>query len=409
MRCAIYTRKSGDEAADVQYSSLEAQRELCEKYIASQIGEGWTAIPDHYDDGGYSGGNLNRPALKTLVADIERDKVDIVVVYKIDRLSRSLRDFLNLVGLFEQHAVTFVAITQSFNTTTSMGRLTLNVLLSFAQFERELTGERLRDWFAGARRRGLWMHGKPPLGYRVMPDKKLDIIPNEADLVRRIYAYYPRVGSVRALAQQLTAEGYLNNRGRPLLDGVVKYALHNRVYLGEMPHAGEYVPGDHEPIITEQEWQTAQRTMTSIAAGRRIRRRTPVDCLLKGLIFGPEGWAMTHYFAYGKNGQIYRYYLCRPQRKTGETCPIGRLRAAEVDAAVTKSLCDLTGQTPTDPAAVSGVVRRLVERIDVSTDALKITLLTGGVIITDLVGRMSPTSRQTKVQDLWRQFRRNCE
>ncbi|MBX6322411.1 MAG: recombinase family protein, partial [Rhodospirillaceae bacterium] len=214
LRCAVYTRKSTEEGLEQAFNSLDAQREACEAYILSQKVEGWVLVPDRYDDGGYSGGTLERPALKRLLADIEAGRVDVVVVYKIDRLSRSLMDFARLVEVFDRHSVTFVSVTQSFNTTTSMGRLTLNVLLSFAQFEREVIGERIRDKFAASRKKGLWMGGHPPLGYDVR-DRKLVVNEAEAARVRMIFERFTKVGSATVLAGALAAEGVLTKRGRP--------------------------------------------------------------------------------------------------------------------------------------------------------------------------------------------------
>src|SRR5450631_2399185 len=215
LRCAVYTRKSSEEGLEMEFNSLDAQREACEAYVASQRAEGWILVPDHYDDGGFSGGTLERPALKRLRADIEAGKVDVVVVYKIDRLSRSLMDFSRLVEVFDQHKVTFVSVTQSFNTTTSMGRLTLNILLSFAQFEREVIGERIRDKFAASRKRGMWMGGTVPLGYAVR-DRKLVIEAHDAAVVRMIFERFARIGSTTRLAQELAGEGVTTRKGKPI-------------------------------------------------------------------------------------------------------------------------------------------------------------------------------------------------
>lgn len=313
MRCAIYTRKSAEESADSQLGSTTVQRELCEAYIKSQSGDGWRVLPTIYDDVGYSGGKLTRPALAQLRADIAAKAVDIVVVYKIDRLSRSLKDFLGLVEEMDRAGVTFVSITQAFNTTTSMGRLMLNILLSFAQFEREVTGERLRDWFAGARSRGLWPR-KRPYGYDKC-DARLAINEAEAAVVRRIFERYAKLGSIRQVTREINAAGHLNSCGRPFGDGVIKHILHNRLYLGEMPGAEGVIPGTHEPIVREATWRRAHRTMHQSRTSARARRREPVFAMLAGMIHGPGGYAMHHYFAYGRNGQVYRYYVARPQRK----------------------------------------------------------------------------------------------
>src|ERR1700694_1324402 len=232
LRCAVYTRKSTEEGLDMEFNSLDAQREACEAYVVSQRAEGWLLVADRYDDGGFSGGTLERPALKRLRADIEAGKVDVVVVYKIDRLSRSLMDFSRLVEVFDQHKVTFVSVTQSFNTTTSMGRLTLNVLLSFAQFEREVIGERIRDKFAASRKRGMWMGGKVPLGYDVR-NRKLVVNKAEAAKMRRGLEGFVEIGSATTLTRVLRAEGVTTRRGKPIGKGDIYKLLNNRTYVGE--------------------------------------------------------------------------------------------------------------------------------------------------------------------------------
>jgi DNA invertase Pin-like site-specific DNA recombinase len=245
LRCAIYTRKSTEEGLEQEFNSLHAQREACEAFIRSQRHEGWTVLPEHYDDGGYSGGTMNRPALQQLLADIAAGRIDLLVTYKIDRLTRSLADFAKIVEVFDQKGVSFVSVTQQFNTTTSMGRLTLNVLLSFAQFERELAGERVRDKIAASKKKGMWMGGVPPLGYGVQ-DRKLVVIPNEAETVRHIFRRYAALGSVRLLQQELDAAGIRSKRwtsaagrslgGKPLARGALYLMLQNRIYRGETVH-----------------------------------------------------------------------------------------------------------------------------------------------------------------------------
>jgi site-specific DNA recombinase len=258
VRCAIYTRKSSEEGLDMEFNSLDAQREACAAYILSQKPEGWVAVADRYDDGGISGGTLERPALKRLIADIEFGKVDVVVVYKIDRLSRSLMDFAKLVEVFERRGVTFVSVTQSFNTTTSMGRLTLNILLSFAQFEREVIGERIRDKVAASRRKGMWMGGYVPLGYRV-ENRKLLVNEEEAASVRLIFERFVKLGSIKLLMRELQAAGIRSRRGYMLDKGALYKLLNNRVYIGEAVHKGEAYPGEHEAIISADLWQRAPR------------------------------------------------------------------------------------------------------------------------------------------------------
>src|SRR6476469_1414899 len=253
LRCAVYTRKSSEEGLDQEFNSLDAQREACESYIASQKAEGWCLVPEHYDDGGISGATLERPALKKLLADIESKRVDVVVVYKIDRLSRALMDFAKLVDVFDRNSVTFVSVTQSFNTTTSMGRLTLNILLSFAQFEREVIGERIRDKVAASRKKGMWMGGFVPLGYRA-DNRKLVIHEEEAATVRMIFERFARIGSATTLAQALITEGVKTRTGKPIDKGFLYKLLNNRIYVGEAVHKGTAYPGEHEAIISRELW-----------------------------------------------------------------------------------------------------------------------------------------------------------
>src|SRR6266404_1889779 len=257
-RCAIYTRKSTEHNLDLEFNSLDAQREACEAYIKSQAHEGWRLIPDHFDDGGLSGASLNRPSLQRLLDDVRDGKIDIILVYKVDRLTRSLADFAKLVELFDQHGVSFVSITQSFNTTTSMGRLTLNVLLSFAQFEREVIGERVRDKIAASKRKGIWVGGPVPLGYASI-NKRLVVVPDEAKIVRTIFRRYLELGSVRALIQDLDRRGIRTKRragtngratgGIRFGVGPLAHLLRNRFYVGEVVYRGKVHPGEHEPIV----------------------------------------------------------------------------------------------------------------------------------------------------------------
>src|SRR3954470_8594342 len=253
LRCAVYTRKSTDEGLEKEFNTLDAQRDACEAYITSQRAEGWVLVRDHYDDGGFSGSTLDRPALRRLLADIEQGRIDIIAVYKIDRLSRSLMDFAKLVETMEAHGVTFVSVTQSFNTTTSMGRLTLNILLSFAQFEREVIGERIRDKFAASRARGMWMGGKVPLGYDVR-DRKLIVNPAEAAVVRRMFEGFAEIGSATALTKVLRAEGVTTKAGKPINKGDIYKLLNNRTYAGEAAHKGRVYSGEHDAIVSRELW-----------------------------------------------------------------------------------------------------------------------------------------------------------
>jgi DNA invertase Pin-like site-specific DNA recombinase len=307
LRCAIYTRKSSEEGLDMEFNSLDAQREACEAYIASQRSEGWAAIREPYDDGGISGGTLERPALQRLLADVEAGLIDVIVVYKIDRLSRSLMDFAKLVDIFDRNQVTFVSVTQSFNTTTSMGRLTLNILLSFAQFEREVIGERIRDKFAASRKRGMWMGGYVPLGYDVR-DRKLIINEPQAATVRMIFKRFVAIGSATKLAKALVAEGVRTKSGRPVDKGYIYRLLNSRVYLGEATHKGASYPGEHAPIIDRSLWDKVHSIMQTSPRLRAANARARTPALLKGLIFTETGCAMTPAFT-KKGTRQYRYYV----------------------------------------------------------------------------------------------------
>ena len=345
VRCAIYTRKSSEEGLEMEFNSLDAQRESCEAYVASQKAEGWLPVPDHYDDGGFSGGNLERPALKRLLADIKSGLVDVVVVYKIDRLSRSLMDFAKLVEVFDRNSVTFVSVTQSFNTTTSMGRLTLNILLSFAQFEREVIGERIRDKFAASRRKGMWMGGVPPLGYDVVA-RKLVVNTPEADLVRHIFERFLKVGSATLLVKELNAAGHRTKswttqdgkvrEGVPLTKNFLYKLLDNRVYLGEAVHKGDAHAGEHPAIIDRAVWDKVQAVKTDNAPRKRAaatRATTPAP--LKGLVTCAHcGRAMTPTHT-RKKGRLYRYYTCMKAINAGhDSCPVRSVAAGEIETAV---------------------------------------------------------------------------
>lgn len=335
LRCAIYTRKSTEEGLDMEFNTLDAQREACEAYIASQRSEGWVATRDRYDDGGYSGGNLERPGLKQLLADIDDGLVDVVVVYKIDRLSRSLMDFSKLVEIFDRNGVTFVSVTQSFNTTTSMGRLTLNILLSFAQFEREVIGERIRDKVAASRKRGIWMGGYVPLGYDVQ-DRKLLVNEAEAASVRRIFERFVELGSATVLARELRRDGFRNKQGTLIDKGYLYRLLKNRVYRGEAVHKGTAYPGEHDAIIDDNLWDRAHAILQESPRKRANNSRSRTPALLKGLIFSDTGAAMTP-TSTKKGAKLYRYYVSMDvirNRETGEETAPMRLAAGMVENAV---------------------------------------------------------------------------
>jgi site-specific DNA recombinase len=319
LRCAIYTRKSSDEGLEQDYNSLHAQRDACEAYIKSQAGEGWQPLAQHYDDGGISGATMERPALKRLLADIDGGKVDVVVVYKVDRLTRSLGDFARIVEVFDKHGVSFVSVTQSFNTTSSMGRLTLNVLLSFAQFEREVTGERIRDKIAQSKARGLWMGGNPPLGYE--PDgRTLKINEDEAELVRRIFDQYLALESVTQLCRSLNSQGYkpksrrsADGRGQGgFTNGPTYHLLKNRIYVGEIVHKGVAYQGQHPPIIDRELFDAVQASLASRTRRRGARATAPSPpkvLSLAGKLFDANGGPMTPTTSVGARGATYRYYV----------------------------------------------------------------------------------------------------
>lgn len=316
--CAIYTRKSSEEGLEQDFNSLHAQREACEAYIASQRHEGWTAITTRYDDGGYSGGTMERPGLDRLLADIAAGLIGIVVVYKVDRLTRALADFAKIVEIFDSRGVSFVSVTQSFNTTTSMGRLTLNVLLSFAQFEREVTAERIRDKIAASKKKGIFMGGRVPMGYRV-ENRKLHIVPEEAQIIRTIFEIYLAIRSTIAAARALTERGIVskvhmlsNGRtvgGIPFSYGSLQWVLRNRIYVGEVSHRGEYYPGEHEAIIDRETFDRVQALLTNQRPSP-TRTSHMMRSLLTGKIYDSNGNRMAPSHS-NKRGLRYRYYVSR--------------------------------------------------------------------------------------------------
>ena len=337
LRCAVYTRKSSEEGLEQEFNSLDAQREACEAYIASQRSEGWVPVRDRYDDGGISGGTLERPALQRLLADIEEGLIDVVVVYKIDRLSRSLMDFSKLVEVFDRNDVTFVSITQSFNTTTSMGRLTLNILLSFAQFEREVTAERIRDKFAASRAKGIFMGGVPPLGYDVQSRK---LIVNEAAAanVRYIFQRFSEVGSGTTILRELAQRGITTRQGKPITKGFLYRLLNNRAYIGEAVHKGKSYPGEHDAIIDQDVWDAVRTILKESPRVRANRSRANTPALLKGLLWGADGAAFSPSHT-RKNGKLYRYYVSQTLLRHGAgSCTVGRVSAAEIEGTVVDQL-----------------------------------------------------------------------
>ncbi|MGZ9092762.1 MAG: recombinase family protein, partial [Rhodoplanes sp.] len=422
IRCAIYTRKSSEEGLEMEFNSLDAQREAALAYIQSQKQEGWILVGDRYDDGGFSGGSMERPALQRLLRDVESGRIDVIVVYKVDRLSRSLIDFARIVEVLDKHNVSFVSITQQFNTTTSMGRLTLNILLSFAQFEREVIGERIRDKFAASRRKGMWMGGTPPLGYDVR-DRKLLVNENEADLVRLIFNRFLRVGSATKLAQELRRAGHTtkswmtqdgrHRAGKPIDKGAIYKILNNRVYLGDAVHKGTSHPGEHQAIVDRATWDKVQSILAENTVARRNQSRAQTPALLRGLIFAPGGHAMTPSHTH-KAGKLYRYYVATDAIRQGYSeYPVRSVPAAEVEEAVvaqvqhllrtpeiiarTWAAANADDASPPErevvnsitefaslwdelfPAEQARIVRLLVKRVDLAPDCMQVRLRAEGL------------------------------
>ena len=405
-RCAIYTRKSSEEGLEQDFNSLDAQREACEAYIKSQKSEGWKPVRTQYDDGGFSGGNLERPALTRLLTDIEAGKIDTVVVYKVDRLTRALADFAKIVEILDAHRVTFVSVTQQFNTTTSMGRLTLNMLLSFAQFEREVTGERIRDKIAASKRKGLWMGGHVPLGYEAK-GRTLKINQKEADTIRILFKLYLKLGSVRLLMEEANRLGLRSKvrqkagqkmrGGRPLGRGCLYHLLSNPIYFGRIPHHGDSYEGQHPAIIDPETWDAVQKQLATQAPAQSSPPSRKSLSPLQGKLFDESGTSLTPSHTV-KSGRRYRYYVSRPRPTAPDATSVDdsrstwRLAAGEierfVETVVSKLLAsphDLTRlaraaglEELSIPALLDqaerwiGVPLDLVERVDLS--ATEITL-----------------------------------
>ena len=406
VRCAIYTRKSSEEGLEQDFNSLDAQREACEAYIASQKAEGWIALRDHFDDGGFSGGTLERPALRRLMKEIEAGKVDVVVVYKIDRLSRSLMDFAKLVEAFDRNSVTFVSVTQSFNTTNSMGRLTLNVLLSFAQFEREVTGERIRDKFAASKKKGMWMGGNPPLGYDVS-NRKLLVNPSEAKTVRLIFQRYLDLGCVRLLCADLAARGVVSKRrtfesgqmrgGKPMGRSALYCILNNRAFIGETTHKGASYPGEHEAIVPRKLFDAVQQQLAELRPRTSGKPREVQDAPYSGLLFDETGTPMLPTYTVKRGGVRYRYYASRPALK-GERSEAGisRIPAPPFEALVSGTM----GRLGLDAHAAIGRIDVLADRVIVrlKRDADKEFMANARVLLAD--GESIEADGQTAVVTL---------
>src|SRR5258706_5232603 len=386
IRCAIYTRKSSEEGLEQSFNSLDAQRESSEAFILSQRQEGWRVVPTRYDDGGFSGGNMERPALKRLLEDVEAKKVNVIVVYKVDRLTRSLSDFAKIVEALDARGVSFVSVTQQFNTTSSMGRLTLNILLSFAQFEREVTGERIRDKIAASKKKGMWMGGLVPLGYGLDGRK---LVPNakESDLVCKIFSLYLKLGCVSKLAAQLDRERVRSKvwltrtgaclRGVAFARGALYALLRNRLYIGEIRHRDHWYPGEHKGVVPRDLWDKVQAQMNSNLQTRRKRARDQASSLLTGLVEDAAGNRFTPSFTI-KRGRRYRYYVSQLAIKNavGQSDGPTRVPAYELEGRVTEKLLsflqsdadifDRLGAEDESPASIRNLVaaaKKLASRL----------------------------------------------
>src|SRR5262245_6458327 len=384
LRCAVYTRKSTEHNLDLEFNSLDAQREACEAYIKSQTHQDWRLIPDRFDDGAFSGASLDRPALQQLLSDVRSGRIDIIVVYKVDRLTRSLADFAKLVELFDQHSVSFVSVTQSFNTTSSMGRLTLNVLLSFAQFEREVIGERVRDKIAASKRKGIWVGGPAPLGYASI-NKKLVVVPEDAETVRLIFQRYLELGSIRALMADLDRKG-VRTRRQLLADGQSRggirfgvgplaHLLQNRLYVGEIFYRGAVHKGEHEPIVERTLFEAVQAQLAHGAAARKIRSKSS-PAILTGRIFDDRGNRMTPTHT-NKRGARYRYYVSHAlqQGRGIDAGTMSRVPAPEVECIVLKTLSEHSrADSYPELADDRDLIDRLLDCVVIKPHAVEICL-----------------------------------
>lgn len=380
LRCAVYTRKSTDEGLEQDYNSIDAQRDAGHAYIASQRAEGWIPVEHDYDDPAYSGGNLDRPSMKRLLKDIQEGKIDIVVVYKIDRLTRSLMDFSKMIEVFEQHGVSFVSVTQQFNTTNSMGRLMLNILLSFAQFEREVTGERIRDKITASKKKGMWMGGIPPLGYDVK-DRCLVINSQEAKTIRHIFTRFIEVGSTTLLYKEMLLEGMKTKSwttqdgrfrpGKPIDRGLIYKILNNRTYLGELRHKDQWYEGKHEAIIDQKLWDDVHSILATNAHARGNHTRAKIPFLLKGMIFGEDGRALTCWSSTKKKGgRRYRYYIStRDTKEFAGASGLPRIPAAELEAAVVDQIRGLLKVPP-----ITQQTADIIKQNDQSIDEAQVTV-----------------------------------
>ena len=402
LRCAIYTRKSTERNLDLEFNSLDAQREACEAYIKSQVHEGWRLAVERYDDGAFSGASLDRPALQQLLAAVRAGRIDVIAVYKVDRLTRSLADFAKLVELFDAHSVSFVSVTQAFNTTSSMGRLTLNVLLSFAQFEREVIGERVRDKIAASKRKGIWAGGPAPLGYRCS-SKKLAIVPEEAETVRFIFTRYSELGSMGALLEELDRRG-IRTKACRLADGRVRgnirfgagslaHLLKNRSYIGEIVYRGEVHQGEHEPILDRGLFEAVQAKLAANAVARRVRLKGSL-AILGGLLFDDRGNRMSPTHT-NKRGVRYRYYVSHAllQRQKSVAGAVARVPAPEIEALVLDAVCQQLASSEAEPAMTDrALIERHVERVTIKSEEVEVHFLPPSVVAAASSNEMAHTA-----------------
>jgi site-specific DNA recombinase len=371
LRCAVYTRVSTEHGLEQEFNSLDNQREASEAYIKSQAHEGWRLMRDRYDDGGFSGGSMERPALKKLLDAVRARRIDVIVVYKVDRLTRSLADFAKLVELFDEHQVSFVSVTQAFNTTTSMGRLTLNVLLSFAQFEREVTGERIRDKIAASKKKGIWMGGVVPLGYRV-DNRALHVVEEHAAFVRDLFRRYLEIGSVVRLKAALDQENVrlptrTDGRGKTTGGGLISRGhlykiLSNPIYVGRLTHKGQVHEGLHDPIVDHESWSRVQRLLAEHAQNRAGSRQDS-DALLAGKLFDDRGNRMSPSHA-TKRGRRYRYYVSQAilQGRKADVGSVARVRAIELERRVVEAVRGAASADPRERSIETQIIRRGSDR-----------------------------------------------
>lgn len=429
LRCAIYTRKSSEEGLDQDFNSLHAQREACASYIASQKHEGWQIVKTHYNDGGFSGGNMERPALKQLLIDIENKKINTVVVYKVDRLTRSLTDFAKIIELFDKHNVSFVSVTQQFNTTSSMGRLTLNVLLSFAQFEREVTGELIRDKIAASKKKGMWMGGFVPLGYD-LKDRKLLINVREAQTVQHIYRRYLELGCVRLLKEDLDRQGIRSKArgqkgGCSFGRGTLYNILSNPIYIGEIRHKGTCHPGQHKAIIVQELWKQVRNLLASNSAEHKSSSHNTDTSPLNNKLFDVSGERLVSVHV-NKNGRRYRYYISENLRRDPRDASLSgwRLPGQEIEQVITQAVLEIF----LDDAAISNalqesglslhqipsalnaakkinpetnVVDRFVQRVELQQNGIRLTLS-----LASLIASEANSNTVTIVRDIPMQMKR---